>query len=1023
VSSVRILGTIEAWADGKPLVLGGPRQVGLLAVLAVRANRAISSDALIDALWGEERLGARKRLQMTVMRLRQALAPLDTDDGPALRTVGGGYLLVLAPGELDAEAFQSQLEEGRAALRDGAPALASELLSAALALWRGPPLAEVYYEEFAQTEIRRLEELRLLGLEARAEAELELGHYAAVIAELEGVLVEQPSREGIATQLMLALYRSGRQAEALAVYQRTSEMLAEQLGLEPGPALRSMQRDILKHAPSLVAPSLDRRADDGPRGADHLRIEDRPPARATALIGREQEVEDLCALLADPDASLVTLTGMGGAGKTALALRVARELGQSFPDGVTVVWLANISEPAQVLLEVARRLGVDLSSQEPPPQTLVRVLRFQRRLLVLDNFEHVLDAGPAVATLVAACGQLKVLVTSRAPLRVSFERVYTVAGLAVPSTGAGSSLEMLGQWSATALFLQLVRAADPSFRPTPDAVRPIAELCRYLGGLPLALELAAARARVLAPEQILDRLRTLATPLGPGRRDAPERHRSLQKTIDWSLDLLTADQQKLFAVLGVFVGGFTVDGAQAVCGEAVPDVLDGVATLLDHSLIQRIPARHGPRLGMLEPIREAALRRLRADDSLNKSALARHAEFYADLAESAANGLHGDRQLERLDELQDELGNVRAVLAAASAQPQLDLALRVASAPTRFWAMRDLGSEIHVWMRWALDQPPGDPVIRTRALVALGSIAATDWAYDEATTTLAGCLAACYELGDPELTARCEANLALCFSEHGDTDSLAEHTLRALNLAAGIGDPWAEAYVWAELGIATESPDVAYVRLRRALDLYRSLGDRLWSSHIKSNLAWYAIIDGDYAYARRLCEEGAVEGRGIWGASQRVQLESHLGLADLFEGRRSDARRHLGLALALARSLGWWVAAQEALAGLAAVAAIEGRSEDAATLAGAAHVVTDKGLISTGAQVVYARLNDLSGGLLDAARAQPAPSPQQLDAILRDASEDQAVEERRSPNDREPTLSSQPAHRAALSPDDEDFPS
>ena len=212
---------------------------------------------------------------------------------------------------------------------------------------------------------------------------------------------------------------------------------------------------------------------------------------------------------------------------------------------------------------------------------------------MLDNFEHVLDAAPAVAKLVAANASTEGAGPSRAPLRVSFERVYTVAGLAVPSTGASSSIEMLGQWSATALFLDwfglpIRLPADVRW------VHPIAELCRYLGGLPLALELAAARARVLAPDQILDRLRTLATPLGPGRRDAPERHRSLQKTIDWSLDLLTADQQKLFAVLGVFVGGFTVDGAQAVCGEAVPDVLDGVATLLDHSLIQRIPARRGP---------------------------------------------------------------------------------------------------------------------------------------------------------------------------------------------------------------------------------------------------------------------------------------------------------------------------------------------------------------------------------------------------------------------------------------------
>ena len=251
VSSVRILGPVEAWAGGERLVLGGPRQLALLAVLALRANRAVSSEVLVEALWGEERAGARKRLQMAVARLRQALAPLDAD-GTLVRTVGGGYLLALPEGELDAEVFQSRLEEGRAALREGEPARASELLSAALGLWRGPPLAEVGYEEFAQAEIRRLEELRLLALETRVEAELHLGRHAGVIAELEGLLVEHPSRERIACQLMLALYRSGRQADALEVYQRVRAHLAQELGLQPGPELVALQARILESDATLL---------------------------------------------------------------------------------------------------------------------------------------------------------------------------------------------------------------------------------------------------------------------------------------------------------------------------------------------------------------------------------------------------------------------------------------------------------------------------------------------------------------------------------------------------------------------------------------------------------------------------------------------------------------------------------------------------------------------------------------------------------------------------------------------------
>lgn len=329
------------------------------------------------------------------------------------------------------------------------------------------------------------------------------------------------------------------------------------------------------------------------------------------MIGRKREAEDLAALLADPDVALVTLAGTGGVGKTTLALRLAREVGPSFVDGVTVAWLADISDPAQVLPDLVRRLGIELSSQEQAPETLAAVLRFQHRLLILDNFEHLLEAGPALAKLISQCSELKVLVTSRAPLRVSFERVYSLSGLAVPSARDCASLEALAEWSATALFIARAVEADPSFELTPDGITATAELCRYLGGLPLAIELAAARTRVLAPTEILARLGTASDPLGRGRRDAPARHRTLQATIDWSFNLLGRDEQGLFTAAGLFASGFAVDAAEAVCSEMMEDVVDGLATLIDHGLVQRVSARRGTRLSMLGPIREFALQRLR----------------------------------------------------------------------------------------------------------------------------------------------------------------------------------------------------------------------------------------------------------------------------------------------------------------------------------------------------------------------------------------------------------------------------
>jgi len=989
-----ILGPLEVQRDRASVSIGGPHQRALLALLLCNANHVVSRDRLIDELFPDRSMdSADGKLRVRIWRLRKALH----EDGhePRLIFRPPGYLLVVNDGELDLDVFERLVRDGRQAARTGDPSQAAMLFREAEGLWRGRPLADLEFEPFARAEVQRLEELRLAAVEERIDADLAVGRHTELCPEVEALAAEHPLRERLHAQLMLALYRSGRQAEALDAYHRIRTHLAQELGLEPGHHLRTLQAQILKQEPSLTLaerPPLPdpytkgdpATADEFARASDHhLRL------RTEALIGRDRDAKELGALLADPDVALVTLTGAGGAGKTVLALRLAREVGASFVDGVTVVWLADISDPAQVLSEVARRFGVELNSGEEAVETLAAVLRFQQRLIVLDNFEHVLDAGSALAKLISECSQLKVLVTSRAPLRVSFERVYNVGGLAVPPPAEGESLDVLSRWPATALFIDRAIAADPTVELAPDGGRAISELCRYLGGWPLAIELAAARTRVLAPIDILARLRTASDPLGPARRDAPTRHRSLDATIAWSCALLAPDEQKLFTALGLFVGGFTVEAVEAVCAELMDDVAGGLATLLDHGLVQRMPARRGSRLGMLEPIREFALQRLRRE-GWGGSVVSRYLEYYARLAESARASLCGPRQLECLEQLDDELGNLRNVLDISRAQPALDLALQMTSALSTFWNTRDLGPEIRDWLRRALgQQPPGDRAVWTRAMYTLGALALTDYDQVEAMTALTTCLPKCYELGDEALAARCEANLAFGYSRRGDADQADLHAERALAIAAETGDPWTEARVLDITGNATGSYEVARDRNERALALYSSVGDQLWSSHIKGNLGYGAVVAGDHSYARLLCEQALSEGRSIWGASQRAQLEANLGLAALFEAEPSSAGPHLRQSLALSRSIGWWVAAQEALLGLATLAVSAGRQKLAATLVTAARAVYD-GPVD---KALHDRLYELLTAVTTEAVRQPAPTAEQLDKILREACLDYTVDE------------------------------
>jgi DNA-binding SARP family transcriptional activator len=377
----RILGPLEVHADGEPLSLAGIKQRSVLALLLLNANEAVSVDRLVDELWPElARERAVAALQVHVWQLRKRLEPGRAPGAPGrvLVTKAPGYLIRVAPGELDLERFEAACAQGRAALAAGDPEVAAARLRDALALWRGPPLADLGFEPFAQTEVARLQELRAAALEDRIEADLRRGRHAELVGELELLVRGEPLRERLRGQLMLALYRAGRQADALAAYRAARAMLGDELGLEPTPELRQLERAILTHDAALRAP-----------GAPAARTS-RLPLPPTRTLGRDGDRDAVAGLLRRKDVRLVTLTGPGGVGKTQLALEVARELEPELPEGAWLVSLAATAESEHVPSAIARALGVTPLHGETPGQAVERFLAPKRGLLVLDNFEHLL---------------------------------------------------------------------------------------------------------------------------------------------------------------------------------------------------------------------------------------------------------------------------------------------------------------------------------------------------------------------------------------------------------------------------------------------------------------------------------------------------------------------------------------------------------------------------------------------------------------------------------------------------------
>ncbi|WP_413755782.1 BTAD domain-containing putative transcriptional regulator [Streptomyces sp. MMBL 11-3] len=679
-----VLGELRVLRDDlSPVGIRGPRVRSLLVLLALHADRPVTVDTLIDGLYGSRPPGdALNALHSQVSRLRRELRKADRRE--LVRSHAAGYRLAVDPQDIDAHRFERLSAHGRRELAAGDHGRAAELLREALALWSGPALAGLAATPFARAQAARLDELRLAALEDRVEADLALGRHRELVAELQQSVAEHPLRERPYGQLMRALHGCGRRADALAVFQDLRRALAEELGSDPSGDLRALHLTVLRDD-----------APPGPAPVPAAGTRTPLPAQLTSFVGRRDELERVGRLLGPPErgggARLVTVVGPGGTGKTRLAIEAAgREAGAT-----AFVDLSGTRDGAGLPHLVLNALGMREGALVPggrqgqPPDVIERLttaLSGTSMLLVLDNCEHVIgEAAALVHRLLTSCSRVRVLATSREALGITGETLCPLPPLTPPPEGV--TARRATEYPAVRLFADRTASVRPGFRVDEGNVAAVVRICRALDGLPLAIELAAARVRALPVDAVAARLDDRFRLLSRGSRTASPRHRTLRAVVGWSWDLLEEDERRLAMRLTVFAGAFTLEAAGAVCGLPDAEAVELLAGLADKSLIEDT----GGRYRMLGTVRAFCAERL-TEAGEEERLLRRHAECFAGLARAAEPRLRGAEQLRWLSRLAEEHADLQAALRWAVRGDQ-ELALGMIAALSSYWWLRGLRSD------------------------------------------------------------------------------------------------------------------------------------------------------------------------------------------------------------------------------------------------------------------------------------------------------------------------------------------
>ncbi len=877
---IGILGPLEVLTDGVAVPVTGSRLRALITRLALDAPAVVSTAALADALWPS---GApadpANALQSLISRVRKVLG-----NGGLVQQVADGYRLSTNRTDVDAMLFESLVRTGRRELREGSPAAAWETSRQALALWRGVPLADAGDAEYAAGQRTRLTELRLDAHSDHLEAALALGRAADVLADVEMLAATEPFRERLTLLLIRALAAVGRTADALAAYDRYRDRLADELGIDPGPEMQDLHLAVLRGD----APASDRPSAQGRRRTN-------VPAALTSFIGRQQELARVTGLL--DSGRLVTVTGPGGAGKTRLAGEIAHRRSAVEPDGVWLVELAPVTDDRAIAPAMLAAIGlldtkvverrVETPSRDSP-EYLLEVLAEARCLLLIDNCEHLIEpTAVLIDRLLAGCPGVRILATSREPLGISGEALCILPPLGLPPVGTDAR-EVL-QYPAVQLLAERASSVSNEFTVDDGTVADVVQVVRRLDGLPLAIELAAARLRVLPIREISARLSDRFRLLTGGSRTALPRHRTLRAVVEWSWDLLTADEKLLAERLAVFPGGATDDTAVAVCADhrlaarAVPELLMALA---DKSLLQ-VTGDEQVRYRMLETIREFGIERL-ADRGEVDVARAAHARYFGELVGRLDPVLRTSDQLDALATITAERDNILAGLRYLGESPEdvrraaaLDLALSL----TWYWTMISAGNEARQWLGFALAAVEGiehPQRIWARCAWMVATLAAGG--LGEETTSIADLrkdlLPIAAELTDaPAPTPAALQILRPVLWFFGGDIEQADEAMRSVLQSP---DPWIRAAVLASrAGLAENIGDVDMMRtdIEASYTEFEAIGDHWGLAGVLSARAQLRTLDGDLEGAAADYER-ALHYSGEMGSQEDLSF-LHMRLAGL----------------------------------------------------------------------------------------------------------------------------------------------